>query len=314
METDTFERSVPETYIATHSLADELQRKRGVKMSFNSQVLATKNSENLVSGNMKIGGANVGGVERLASVVAGGALALYGLRRRSIGGLALSMAGAALLHRGSTGHCNAYEAMGINTSKDSENAIPVARDVHVEKSIIIDKTPEELYNFWREFENLPRFMNNLESVTNLGFNRWHWVAKGPVGTRVEWDAEIYNERPNEMIAWRSLEGADVTNAGSVHFEQAPGGRGTQVKVILNYNAPGGKVSALLAKLFGQEPGQMIADDLRRLKQVLETGEIATVEDQPSGRDESSKPLSEVKTSSKMPVGKREKSRAASSTN
>ena len=276
------------------------------------------NSEFLPANNLESSGPktsiNVGGFERLACAVAGGALAVYGLRRRSIGGLVLSMAGAAMLHRGSTGHCNTYEALGINTSERSEHDAPVARDVHVEKSIIIDKSPEELFTFWRQFENLPRFMNHLESVTSLGFNRWHWVAKGPVGTKVEWDAELYNEKPNEMIAWRSLEGADVTNAGSVHFEPAPGERGTQVKVVLNYNAPAGKVSALLAKLFGQEPGQMIDEDLRRLKQVLETGEIAKVDGQSSGRDKEARPLSEVETSSKMRSGKREESRAASSRN
>jgi uncharacterized membrane protein len=259
-------------------------------MSFNSEVLPLNNSENQALRNSNDVGptVNVGNIERVACAVAGSALTVYGLRRRSIGGLALSIAGAALLHRGSTGHCNAYEALGINTSNDRDKEVPVARDVHVEKSIIIDKTPEELYSFWRQFENLPRFMKHLESVRNLGFNRWHWVAKGPAGTNVEWDAEIYNEKPNEMIAWRSLEGADVTNAGSVHFEPAIGERGTQVKVILNYNAPAGKISALLAKLFGREPGQMIDEDLRRLKQVLETGEIATVEGQPSERDEGSR--------------------------
>jgi uncharacterized membrane protein len=244
--------------------------RRSKKMSFNSDVLPLNNSENpTVSNSNDVGpSANVGGIERVACALAGGALAIYGLRRRSISGLALSVAGAALLHRGSTGHCNAYEALGINTAKHPEHDIPVARDVHIEKSITIGRSPQELYTFWRQFENLPRFMNNLESVTSLGFNRWHWVAKGPLGKTVEWDAEIYNEKPNEMIAWRSLEGADVTNAGSVHFEPARGERGTQVKVILNYNAPAGKVSALLAKLFGQEPGQMIEEDLRRLKQVL----------------------------------------------
>lgn len=248
---------------------------------------------------------NVGSNERLACAITGGALALYGLRQRSISGLLLTMAGAALVHRGGTGHCNAYEALGINTA-DTSSEIDVARDVHLEKSIIIDKSPEDLYSFWRQFENLPRFMTHLESVTNKGFNKWHWVAKGPVGKNVEWDAEIYNEKPNEMIAWRSLENADITNAGSVRFEPAVGERGTQVTVVLNYNVPGGKVSAALAKLFGREPGQMIEQDLRRLKRVLETGEVPSAEGQPFGRDE------ELKTSGNTPVTEPEKSRAASS--
>ncbi len=250
-------------------------------MSLNTELLWNNTS----------GSVNVGGIERVACAIAGGALAAYGFRRRSATGLVLTLAGAALLHRGGTGHCNTYQALGISTADSgdqkasdcspTEHEAGIARDVHVEKSIVIDKSPEELYNFWRDFENLPRFMDHLESVNSVGFNRWHWVVKGPVGTRPEWDAEIYNEKPNELIAWRSLDGT-VTNAGSVRFEPAPGEPGTQVKVVVNYNAPGGKVSALIAKLFGQEPGQMIEGDLRRLKQLFETGEIA-VENQPSGQ-------------------------------
>ena len=227
---------------------------------------------------------NVGEIERLACAVAGGALAVYGFRQRSVGGLCLTLAGTALLHRGVTGHCNTYQAFGITTNeaKSANGETPVAKDVHVEKAIAIDKSPEELFSFWRQFENLPRFMKHLESVTCSGLNRSHWIAKGPAGKNVEWDAEIYNEKPNEMIAWRSLEGADIVNAGSVRFKSL-GVRGTEVKVVLNYNLPGGKVSALFAKLFGSEPGQLIADDLRRLKQILETGEAATTEGQSSGR-------------------------------
>jgi len=287
-------------------------------MSLNSEVLSNNQIDR--SNEASASGINVGGIERLACAITGGALTVCGLRRRSAGGLLLTLAGAALLHRGGTGHCNTYQALGITTAnrRDAnarEHEQAVARDVHVEKSIIIDKSPEELYSFWRDFENLPRFMDHLESVNSVGFNRWHWVAKGPVGTRPEWDAEIYNEKPNELIAWRSLDGT-VTNAGSVHFEPASGERGTQVKVVLNYNAPGGKVSALLAKIFGQEPGQMIEGDLRRLKQILETGEIASAEGQPSGREpinfSTQSASSKSPTSASMtPVSDLEESRAAS---
>lgn len=285
-------------------------------MSLNSEVLPQSSDKS-----SSLSGINVGVAERFACAIAGGALAAYGLRRRSAGGLILTLAGAALLHRGGTGHCNTYQALGITTAHASDHSAGehdrgVARDIHVEKSIIIDKSAEELYSFWRDFENLPRFMDHLESVNSVGFNRWHWVAKGPVGTRPEWDAEIYNEKPNELIAWRSLEGT-VTNAGSVRFEPASDERGTQVKVVLNYNAPGGKVSALLARLFGQEPGQMIEDDLRRLKQIFETGEIATVEGQPAGRDAfmsltDDAALNDSTSTSMTPASKLEQSRAASS--
>ena len=143
----------------------------------------------------------------------------------------------------------------------------------VKKSIIINATPEEVYNFWHDFENLPRFMKHLERVSATGERRSHWVAKAPAGTTVEWDAEITEDRPNELIAWRSVEGADVDNAGTVTFEAAPGGRGTIVHVDLEYSAPGGIAGTVVATLFGEEPAQQINDDLRRLKQVIEVGEV-----------------------------------------
>lgn len=159
----------------------------------------------------------------------------------------------------------------------------VARDVHIETSIAIDKSTEELYAFWRDFTNLPLFMKNLESVSQLDPTRSHWVAKGPAGARVEWDAEIYNEKENELIAWRSLENADVVNAGSVRFQAGPEGRGTFVRVTVNYNPPAGKLGTNLAAILGAEPARLIKEDLRRLKQTLEAGEIATIDGQTSGR-------------------------------
>jgi uncharacterized membrane protein len=161
----------------------------------------------------------------------------------------------------------------------------IARDVHIETSIAIDKSAAELYSFWRDFENLPRFMRNLESVTETSELESHWVAKGIAGARVEWDAEIYNEKENELIAWRSLENADVVNAGSVRFQAGPEGHGTYVRVALNYNPPAGKAGATLAQLFGAEPSQLIKEDLRRFKQIMEAGEIASVDGQTSGRAE-----------------------------
>jgi uncharacterized membrane protein len=145
--------------------------------------------------------------------------------------------------------------------------------VSVTKSITIKRSPETVYRFWRQLENLPRFMYHLREVRPLGDRRSHWVAAAPAGAQVEWDAEIVDERPNEMIAWRSLPDSDIRNEGSVRFRPAPADRGTEVQVQLQYQAPGGKAGALVASLFGEEPTQQIRDDLRRLKQVLETGEI-----------------------------------------
>ena len=241
---------------------------------------------------------NVASPERWASAIGGGALAVYGLTRRSPGGLLLSVLGAGMLYRGATGHCNVYEVLGVSTATSREGdarSAPVARDVHVEHSITINKSPAELYSFWREFRNLPRFMKHLESVTTLDSGRSHWVAKGPAGKAVEWDAEIYNEKENEMISWRALPGSEFVNAGTVRFEPAPGGRGTVVRVTMNYNLVGGRVTAALARLLGQAPEQLVADDMRRLKQIMETGEIATIEGQPSGRAENAHLIAEQKT-------------------
>jgi uncharacterized membrane protein len=234
---------------------------------------------------------NVSGMERWASSIGGGALALYGITRLisrgSVGGAVLALVGGSLIYRGTTGHCSMYEAMGINTAGTGTDnpvvSVPADRGIKIEKSVTIDKSPEELYRFWRNFENLPRFMNHLESVRVTGGNRSHWVAKAPAGRSVEWDAEIYNEKENELIAWRSLEGSDVDSAGSVHFEDAPGGGGTVVKVVLKYDPPGGIIGATIAKLFGEEPSQQIEEDLRRFKQVMETGGTSTTTGQSSGR-------------------------------
>ncbi len=143
--------------------------------------------------------------------------------------------------------------------------------------ITVNRPAEELYRFWHDFENLPRFMDHLESVQATGDGRSHWKAKAPAGQSVEWDAEVIEDHPNELIAWRSLDGTGVNNAGSVRFNAAPGDRGTEVRVELRYDPPGGALGGAVARLFGEEPGQQVRDDLRRFKQVVETGET-TVSD------------------------------------
>jgi uncharacterized membrane protein len=147
------------------------------------------------------------------------------------------------------------------------------RGIHVKQTITINRPAQDLYAFWRDFNNLPRLMSHLESVQVLDDRRSHWQAKGPAGMSVEWDAEIVDDQPNQEIAWRSLEGADVANRGSVRFQRAAGDRGTVVSVEFQYDPPGGKLGAAIAKLFGEEPEQQVADDLRAFKQVMETGEV-----------------------------------------
>jgi uncharacterized membrane protein len=231
-------------------------------------------------------GVNVGEIERWASAVGGGVLAIYGLTRGSLPGVGLALAGAALVHRGVTGHCYAYQTAGVSTAGgEGENpnvSVRGGRGVKVEKSVTINRPAAELYRFWHNFENLPRFMNHLEEVRVTGDGRSHWRTKGPAGSSVEWDAEIYNEKENEMIAWRSLEGSQVDNAGSVHFTPAPGGQGTELRVVLKYDPPAGFLGSLVARLFGESPAQQIDEDLRRFKQLMESGGQAAAAGQPSG--------------------------------
>jgi uncharacterized membrane protein len=218
--------------------------------------------------------ANVGLPERLISSFAGGALICLGLSRGSLRGTLVAIGGAALVCRGITGRSMVYKTLGINTANQGKSAVASVghgQGIKVEKSITVDRPPEEVYRFWRNLENLPRFMNHLESVRDLDGRRSHWVAKAPAGTTVEWDAEIYNEKKNELIAWRSVENSDINHAGSVRFEEASNGRGTEVTVVINYQAPAGKLGTAVAKLFGEEPEKQLEDDLPRFKQLIEAG-------------------------------------------
>jgi uncharacterized membrane protein len=235
------------------------------------------------AGRQQGAGVNVSGAERWASVIGGGALAFYGLTRGSLGGVALAAVGSSLVYRGATGHCPAYGAMGVNTAGHSHAALQARHAIKVEESITVNRSAAEVYHFWRRLENLPRFMEHLESVTATDDRRSHWIAKAPLGAKVEWDAEIINDRENELIAWRSLPGSQIPNAGSVRFAPAAGGLGTEVMVELFYDAPGGQIGAAFAKLFGEEPRQQVHDDLQRFKQVMESGEASATAGQASTR-------------------------------
>jgi uncharacterized membrane protein len=231
---------------------------------------------------------NVAEAERWASALGGAALAAYGIKQvkdRSVAGAVLAAAGTALMYRGATGHCPVYAATGINTAgdgADTRQALGGSRGVLVEEVFTINRPAEELYTFWRSFELLPLFMNHLVSVTELDECRSHWVARAPAGRSVEWDAEIINEIPGELIGWRTLDGADVVSAGSVRFRPLPGGRGTEVRVRLQYDPPAGKVGATIAWLLGHDPSQTIHEDMRHFKQLMESGEIPTTWGQPRG--------------------------------
>ncbi|WP_428938658.1 SRPBCC family protein [Fontivita pretiosa] len=228
---------------------------------------------------------NVSNTERMWSMIGGSAVALFGLARGRLSGLALAGLGGMLLYRGFTGYCPLNAAIGRNSAESQGPAEPeqyFTHGIHVEHCVTVNRPAEELFQFWRNFENLPRFMQHLESVKCLDASRSQWVARAPAGFTVQWDAQIINEEPNTLIAWRSLGATDVDNAGSVRFVSAPGDRGTEVHVVLDYIPPAGKFGSLIASLFGKAPEQQIRQDLRRFKQLMEAGEIPTTQGQPRG--------------------------------
>lgn len=236
---------------------------------------------------------NVGNAERLVSVAAGAILTFQGLGRRGLMGLISTAAGAVLIYRGATGHCHAYAAMGIDTAGGGEaDAQSIAsrrqgiseRGFHIEQAFLVNRPADELYRYWRDFTNLPRIMTYLERVDVTDDRRSHWVAKAPriAGGQVEWDAEITQDEPGSLIAWQSLPGADVDNAGQVRFAAAPGERGTEVHVSMDYVPPAGRVGKWIATLFGENPAGVVREDLRNFKRAMEIGEVLTTAGQPRG--------------------------------
>jgi len=228
---------------------------------------------------------NVGTNERLVSAAAGSILTVVGLGRRSLAGLVVAGLGGAFVYRGLSGRCSVYQALGINTGSQKVRMQTLEnRGVHVAESLLIDKSPEELYAYWRNLENLPQIMSHLKSVQVIDSRRSHWVATAPsiAGGQVEWDAEITADEENRRIEWQSLPGSSVENRGSVEFLRAPGDRGTGVRVVMDYSPPAGQLGKWIAKLFGEEPEQQIWDDLRNFKRVMEVGEVLTTEGQSRG--------------------------------
>lgn len=216
---------------------------------------------------------NIGQVERWFALAGGGILTVYGLSKRSLPGALISLAGGAMLFRGATGHwpCAGMTDMApFDTTHSASASVAHNQGLKIVRSVTLDCPREEVYRFWRNLENLPSFMGHLNSVQDLGNGRSHWEVRAPAGQTVGWDAEIINEVENELLAWKSLEGADINNAGSVAFKDARDGHGTEVTVTLNYEPPVGKFTAGLARLFGEEPQIQLEDDLRRFKQMMES--------------------------------------------
>ncbi len=226
---------------------------------------------------------NMSEKDRLAAIVGGSSLVLYGLRKRSGSGWAVAALGGGMVYCGAIGYSPVMQALGLNTNwrdRGRNTSVPYELGVRIDRAITIGRPPQDLWDFWRNLDNLPRIMRNLVSVRITGDRRSHWVMKGPGGKTLEWDAEIVDEEAPKRIGWRSLPGSRVEHAGSIHFEPA-GERGTVVRVEMQYNPPGGYVGAGLAKLL-HDPADALEDDLRHFKQLMETGENPSAEGQPRG--------------------------------
>ena len=217
---------------------------------------------------------NISNTEKWVSTIAGAALAVAGYKRSNT---ALGLTGLGLVARGVSGYCPVNAAIGRNgASFDTREALGGPGGVRVEASTTIYRHPLEVYAHWRTLDTLPTFMSHLQDVVDLGDGRSAWTAAGPLGIPVTWTAEIINDVPGELISWRSIGEGDVVTAGSVRFKPA-GDHGTDVRVKLQYDPPAGKVGATVAGAFGEDAQTQIEEDLRRFKQLLETGEIFTGE-------------------------------------
>ena len=230
---------------------------------------------------------NLGLAERIGSGVIGAALVAVGVmllgRRRSLpGSIALAATGAILAWRGTTGHCPAYQALGVEAEDASAVSHPLGRSIHVVHRVRIQRSAAELYACWRDLKNLPRIMPHLQKVEPLGDGWSRWTVTAPRGRTVQWDARITEEQPNALIAWRSTDDADVPNDGHVRFESSPHGHGTMLEVDLRYRPPAGVIGALVARFSGTAPARQVREDLRRFKQVMEAGEIPTTAGQARG--------------------------------
>ncbi len=217
----------------------------------------------------------LGADERATSIVLGSLIGLWGLRHGKLMGLTALALGGGLIYRGVEGKCHVYKALGIGARKASS-------DLRAVGVVTVQRPPDQLYQYWRKLDNLPRFMSAVQSVEMNDPIHSHWIVRGPLGRPVQWDAEITQERENEFIAWRSTDGADVANAGYVRFRGLPFNRGTEVRVELDYETPGGKLGAAFAAMLGESPAQKIHEDLRRFKQIMEADEVSTIQGQTFG--------------------------------
>lgn len=218
---------------------------------------------------------NLGGAERVASIAVGAGLVGYGIYRRSGVTPFLALLGLLVIRRGASGYCPGYHRLGLSTNHTS-SGVPDGKGLKVEKTVFIARAPSQVYGYWRNMENLPKFMPHVQSVRSDNDRLSHWKVEGPAGHSVEWDAEIINDHPGEMIAWQTLPGAEVQSAGTTRFESLDNGRATRLTVQMKYQPPAGRLGAFVADIFGESPDQQLEADLNRFKLMIEAdgdGEI-----------------------------------------
>lgn len=222
---------------------------------------------------------NIHQTERIVSAGLGGRLLLRSLPRRSLGGAALA---SALLYRGISGHSYLYQALGMSTA-EREGIGASADTAEVERSITIGKPANELFRFWREPQRLSQILGDIAQVTQVSGGRQHWVVHGPFNRRMEWDTQVIEDHPGELVRWKSLDGAPLPNEGLVRFRPAPRDWGTEVALRFRFDAPGGTLGNAVAKRLGIVPGMLAEKALRRFKSLAETGEIPTLKHNPAAR-------------------------------
>ena len=226
---------------------------------------------------------NVGPVQRGASVVAGTALVVLSLRRRTLGGALLALAGADLLYRGATGYCHVLAALGIDTAGGNNGGGAAPAAIEIQRSITIQQPREEVYRRWRDPESQPLVWSHVAEITDATEEGAHWRIRAPLGRTLEWDMRIVADRGGELIGWRSTSG-HVPNEGTIEFRDAPAELGTEVTLRVRFDPPAGRLGAAAARLFDDPPKLVLAKALRRFKSLLESGEIPSTERNPTARD------------------------------
>jgi uncharacterized membrane protein len=220
---------------------------------------------------------NVGDSDRKISLVAGAGSMLYGLTRGGMLGLALTAVGGLFVYRGLSGHCPMFSRMGYSTARPSDRGLfgEQRGPLHFTTGVTIQRSPEELYDFWHGFTHLPRFMKFIRDVRPSGGDRTHWVAEIPGMGQVEWESEVVRDVPNESISWRSVEGSEIPQEGEIRFRRAPDGKGTEVELDMRYEPPAGRLGRAFGGLLNVMTKEAAREDLRRFKRLMETGEIPT---------------------------------------